>query len=158
MCPPTTLEFIFSSIKYFIPFKIPSATFIGVFLLIARKTSIPDISGTFIAKMSFVTLHAAISPAISGSSIIGVKISIFLTSIKSLLGIGIIAASSISPVNPTLANNLFRSFCPSLQLHPCIFTSEVNRYFKFLLIHLNFLRFLLNFDLKLVNKSNSNYL
>jgi hypothetical protein len=90
----------------------------GVLVLIARNTSIPDISGTFIAKISLVTLQAAISPAISGSSIIGVKISIFLTSTNSLWGMGIIAASSISPANPVFANNSFKSFCPSLQLQP----------------------------------------
>ncbi|MFX1575143.1 MAG: hypothetical protein ACFFB0_20595 [Promethearchaeota archaeon] len=62
----------------------------------------------------------------------------FLTRTRSLLGMDITAASSTYPVNPTLANNSCNSFCPSLQLHPCIFTSVVSLYSEFFFIHLNF--------------------
>jgi hypothetical protein len=70
------------------------------------------------AKMSFVTLQAAISPCIRGSSIIGVKISRFFTSTKLLSGIGNTAASSISPANPVLVKRFSKLFGPSLHDHP----------------------------------------
>ncbi|TFG05423.1 MAG: hypothetical protein EU539_09355 [Promethearchaeota archaeon] len=108
--------------KYFIPSRIPSETSSGVIVWTAKKTSIPDISGTFIAKISLVTLQAAISPEIFGSSTIGVKISRFFTNARSLPGTGITAASSISPANPALAKRLSKLFGPSLHDHPCIFT------------------------------------
>ncbi|MFX0072244.1 MAG: hypothetical protein ACFFAO_14245 [Candidatus Hermodarchaeota archaeon] len=67
-------------------------------------------------------MQAAISPCILGSSTIGVKISRFFTSIKSLSGIGNTAASSISPARPTFVKSSFKLLGPSLQDHPCIFT------------------------------------
>jgi len=104
--------------KYLVPLRIFSAISMGVFLFIAKKTNIPTISGTFNAKISFVTLQAAISPIISGSSTKGVNISIFFTKTTSEFGIGIIAASSISPVNPAPDKRFLRFFAPSLQDHP----------------------------------------
>ncbi|MFX1325810.1 MAG: hypothetical protein ACFE8N_12725 [Promethearchaeota archaeon] len=54
-----------------------------------------------------------------------------------MFGTGIMAASSISPVNPALNNNSSSFSAPSLHDQPCIFTDEVNRYsLSFFIFHL----------------------
>ncbi|MFX0025402.1 MAG: hypothetical protein ACFE8M_03245, partial [Candidatus Hermodarchaeota archaeon] len=89
----------------------------------------------FMAKMSFVTLQAAISPWSSGSSTIGVNISKFFTNTKLLLGTSITAASSKAPNKPAFRSKSSKLFGPSLHDHPCILTCEVSLYF-FSIFHL----------------------
>ena len=122
-----TLDFILFSMKFLIPFRIPSAIYIGIFFFNPRKTSIPVISGTFNAKTSFVTFAAAISPMISGSSIIGVNISIFFAIRRSVFGTGIRAESSISPLRSTFAKSCSNLSADNLQFHPKSFVCKVNR-------------------------------
>lgn len=113
--------------KFLIPLSIPSAMCIGIFFLIPRKTSIPEISKTFRAKISFVTLAAAISPVISGSSKIGVKMSIFFTKTRLVLGTGITAESSASPFKPASDKSLSNFSFESLQFQPKSLVWSVNR-------------------------------
>jgi len=55
---------------------------------------------------------------ISGSSTIGVNISIFLTCTISVFGTGTIAESSMSPIKPTSSSKFSNLFWSSLHDHP----------------------------------------
>ncbi|MFX1279650.1 MAG: hypothetical protein ACFFA3_09550 [Promethearchaeota archaeon] len=65
----------------------------------------------------------------------------FLTCTMSEFGIGITAASSMTPARPVFLSNSYNSFEPSLQLHPKILTDFVNLYSCSFFIHLIFLIF-----------------